>query len=175
MDSRSLALLLRGLTWVGAVLVLLMPSLMWLAPHAGTLGARNILLVPPLDAGDGSRPLLLAIVLPPYLVVAWGLVQLSGFCDRLARGDHLSRAAAIALKRFGWSLIASAALLPISRFALCAYLLSPVSGWELVHGLVRPLPVLAMALGLILGLIMIVFAAILEQATALAEESARFV
>jgi Protein of unknown function (DUF2975) len=173
MSNRSLAVMLRTLTWVGAFLVVLMPTLAWLGPHDSVSVGPTALLAPALDAG--TRQLALAILLPPYLVVAWGLVQLSGFCSRLARGDHFSQAATTALKRFGWSLIAAAVLLPPSRLAVRAYVMDTASWWEVLHGMLRTIPVLAVALGLILGLIMIVFAAILAQATELAEENARFV
>jgi hypothetical protein len=165
--------LLRALTWIAAVLVLLIPTLIWLGPRGSALVARAVLLTPEFDVADGSRLLLLAMVVPPYLVVAWGLVQLAGFCDRLARGEHFSRAAARAMKRFGWSLIASAALLPVCQLATRVYQKGALSGPDLVHGLLGSLPVLAMALGLVMGLIIIVFAAILRQATVLAEENAR--
>lgn len=166
--------MLRTLTWMGALLVVLMPTLAWLGAPDGVAGAGSGVLAPALEERDVARHLALAIVLPPYLAVAWGLVQLSGFCGRLARREHFSRAATTALKRFGWSLIAAAILLPVSRLALRAYVLDAT--WaELAQSMLRTIPVLALALGLILGLIMIVFAAILEQATALAEENARFV
>jgi hypothetical protein len=172
MSNRNLAATLRVLTFLGALLVVLMPTLGWLGAHQGMVGPRQETL------GQGvaaSREVALAIVLPPYLIVAWGLVQLSGFCNRLGRGDHFSRAASTALKRFGWSLIAAAVVLPISRLALRAYMTEVFNWWELFAGVFRTLPVLASALGLIVGLIMIVFAVVLEQATELAEENARFI
>jgi hypothetical protein len=175
MTIRSLAVTLRILTWMGAILVVLMPALAWLGPADGLLATRNALLAASSENGDGNRLLFAALLFPPYVAVAWGLVQLSGFCDRLARGDHFSRAAATALKRFGWSLVAASVLLPVTRLAARAYLSDGTGLWDLVQGLLRTMPLLATALGLIVGLIVIVFASILEQAKALAEENARFV
>jgi hypothetical protein len=175
MSNRRLAVILRVLTWIGAVLVVLMPTLMWAGPHDGIEAARGPLL-PILRAGDTSQRLAaLALFLPPYLIVAWGLIQLSGFCGRLTRGEHFSRAAASALKRFGWSLIGAAALLPLSRVIVWAYVMDGTGWHDLLHAALRTMPLLASALGLLLGSIVIVFASILKQATEIAEENARFV
>jgi hypothetical protein len=164
--------LLRILTWIGAALVLLMPILAWLFPNNG-LSALHAAF--PGGASDmGSRLPLLVLLMPPYLLVAWGMVQLSGFCTKLARGDHFSHAAAVALKRFGSALIAAAVLLPIGRTAAWAYAIDFANWSNALHGALRPMPILATAMGLILGMIVVVFAAILEQATELAEENARF-
>lgn len=169
MSNQNLARLLRALTWLGAALLLLMPTLTWLTRVEAWPGLRGA--IPEGGAGD---LVVLALLSPPFVLVAWGLVQLSGFCSKLERGDHFSRAAANALQRFGWALVAAAALLPFSRIAVRAYAMG--GGWDAVAlGFFRTMPVLATAMGLILGLIVIVFAAILEQATALAEENARFV
>jgi hypothetical protein len=174
MHYSSLALLLKLLSWVGAALVLLMPLLAWLFPNPGLVAYPGILASG--AAGDFAvRLSILLLTMPPYLLVAWGLVQLSGFCTKLARGNHLSRAAAAALKRFGSALVAAAVMLPVTRIAVRAYAID-IAGWsDVLHGMLRPLPILATAMGLIVGLIVIVFAAILEQATVLAEENARFV
>jgi len=175
MSLQSLAVTLRLLTWMGAILVVLMPALAWLGPADGLLATRSALLAATSADGSASRALFAALLFPPYVAVAWGLVQLSGFCSRLAQGDHLSRAAATALKRFGWSLVAASLLLPITRLAARALLTESAGILDLAQGLLRTTPLLATALGLILGLIVVVFAAILEQAKELAEENARFV
>jgi hypothetical protein len=117
----------------------------------------------------------LGLIFPPYLCVGWGLVQLSGFCSRLAKGDHFSKAAASAVRRFGWSLVAAAVALPLSRLAANAFVMGSAELPDLFATMLRAMPILATALGLILGLIAVVFASILEQAADLAEENARFV
>ncbi len=170
MSNHNLARLLKALTWIGAVLLLLMPSLAWLWRIDAWPGFRNAM--PEQVSGD---PVVLILLLLPFATVAWGLIQLSGFCSRLQRGEHFSRAASTALRRFGLALVVGAALLPLTRVLLRAYLHAGDSSIALAQGYLRALPILATAMGLILGLIVLVFAAILEQATALAEENARFI
>lgn len=168
MSNLRLAPTLKVLTWIGAGLLLLMPVLTWLSRSDAWPGFRGNF--PAAGVGD---PIVLLLLSPPFVLVAWGLVQLSGFCSKIERGEQFSRAAAVALQRFGWSLVAASALLPLTRIAVRAYLFGD---WAAVaQSFARTMPVLATAMGLILGLIVIVFAAILEQATALAEENARFV
>lgn len=175
MLNRRLAVLLRALTWIAAALVVAMPLAAWVSPdHGAGAPAPRALLAELFEDSAGSW-IVLALIFPPYLSVSWGLVQLSGFCARLSRGAHFSKAAAASLKRFGWSLVAAALLLPFTRLLAHAYTMQGEGLWELSQAVLRTLPVLASALGLILGLIAIIFAEILNQATDIAEENARFV
>jgi hypothetical protein len=127
------------------------------------------------DAAGIPRLAVFALLMPPYLATAWGLAQLSGFCARLVRGEQFSRAAAAALKRCGAALIVAAALLPASRLAARCLAQGGMQWDTAVQSLLGIMPILATAFGVIIGLIVIVFAAILEQAAGLAEENARFI
>lgn len=174
MMIQNLAVVLRLLTWGGALLVVVLPVLPWLGTPADLPAVPAASLPSAFNGTNAQRLLVIAMLLPPYVSVAWGLIQLSSFCVRLSRGEHFSRAAATALKHFGWSIIAAAALLPVTRIAAMAYVRPPDYWWEFLPVVLRVVPLLAMALGLIVGLIVIVFALVLKQATALAEENASF-
>jgi hypothetical protein len=160
---------LRFLVWLSIALVLLLPTLNWLLPDlpGGPALARHASL-----AGS-ERLFAWAIAMPPYLVAAIGLAQLALFCQRLRARGAFTREAAVALSRLGWSLMAAALLLPLSRFALGAYLapLAEAAGRPMVGVLL----LLAIGLGFLFGLVFVVFAAVLREATTLAEENASFV
>jgi hypothetical protein len=164
MSIPKLAAVLRGLTWAAALLVVVLPPLT--RSGAGFVAAGG---------APGNEPLAIAMLMPPYLVIAWGLIQLSGFCRQLARGAHFSESAARALLRFGWSLTLAACLLPVTRGIAMAVTYQPANAAEWGALLWRAPPLLASAIGLVMGLIMIVFAAILRQAKLLADENASFV
>jgi hypothetical protein len=167
----TLAHLLRVLVWIAAVLLILIPTLVWLSPAWQGVLQYQPGMVARADRAGTPRLLLVAALMPPYLSAAWGLFQLSGFCTRLSRGEHFSRAAATSLRRFGISLVLAAALLPPSRILARA-----LTQWETTtQPLLGVTPILAVLFGVVLGLIAVVFAALLEQATRLAEENARFV
>ena len=170
-----LAHLLRVLVWIAAVLVILIPTLSWLSPAWHGVLQYQPGIVTRADRAGTSRLLLFAALMPPYLSAAWGLFQLSGFCTRLSRGEHFSRAAAVSLRRFGISLVLAAALLPPSRI-LARALVQAGPNWEpTTQPLLGITPILAVVFGVVLGLIAVVFAALLDKATSLAEENARFV
>ena len=166
--------LLRVLVWVAAVLVILIPMLGWLSPTWQDITQHQQGMVTRANRAGTSHLLMLAALMPPYLSAAWGLFQLSGFCSRLSRGEHFSRAAAVSLWRFGIFLMLAAALLPPSRI-LARTLVQAASNLEPTQPLLGVMPILAVVFGVVLGLIAVVFAALLEQATKLAEDNARFV
>ena len=166
--------LLRVLVWVAAVLVILIPMLGWLSPTWQDITQHQQGMVTRANRAGTSHLLMLAALMPPYLSAAWGLFQLSGFCSRLSRGEHFSRAAAVSLWRFGIFLMLAAALLPPSRI-LARALVQAGSNLEPMQPLLGVMPILAVVFGVVLGLIAVVFAALLEQATKLAEDNARFV
>jgi hypothetical protein len=174
-SSMTVAHLLRVLVWIAAVLVILIPTLGWLSPGwQGVLQLQPAIVIRADRAGT-PRSLLFAALVPPYLCAAWGLFQLSGFCARLSRGEHFSRAAAVSLRRFGISLVLAAALLPPSRI-LARALVQAGPHWEATtQPLLGVTPILAVVFGVVLGLVAVVFAALLDKATNLAEENARFV
>lgn len=159
MRLERLAGRLRLLTWAAALLVLALPALSWDGQAAAEPGA------------DAWR---LALATPPYLAVAWGLLQLSGFYRRLAQGEQFTPAAAAGLRRFGLGLLAAALLLLPCRILAILYRAPMADLASLVEAVLRPVPVAATALGAILGLILIVLARLLDQATEIAEENASF-
>lgn len=167
------ARLLQVLTILGMALLLLMPALIWAEPGigrpaAGWRGALEGLAWPDRLAGW-------ALGLPPFLAAAIGLGQLHGFCRSLARREVFSAAAARALGRFGWCLIAAAIALPCSRLAVIWHVSPPGTSAGGMLALLGALPVLALLMGIIMGLVFVIFAAILDEATRLAEENAGFV
>ena len=121
----TLAHLLRVLVWIAAVLVILIPTLVWLSPAWQGVLQYQPGMVARADRAGTSRLLLFAALMPPYLSAAWGLFQLSGFCTRLSRGEHFSRAAAISLRRFGISLVIAASACCRPRASSPA----PCAGW----------------------------------------------
>ncbi len=171
MPIQRLATLLRALTWAAALLVVALPPLTRSGWYQSATRAAGDLPI----GTEGPGLLALAVAMPPFLAVAWGLVRLAGFCRQLARGHHFSQSAAHALRGFGWSLVIAASLLPVTRTITLAFT-TQVENWrELLTLPWRAPPLLATAIGLIFGLIMIVFATILEQAKQLADENASFV
>lgn len=171
MTSRlpALARRLRVLVWLGIVLLVAAPGLNWLDP---ALAERA-----PHFAGVwtvADRLAAWAIAAPPMLVVAVGLGQLLPFCRRVEEERVFTHAAADCIRRFGWAVIAAAVLFPLSRLAIGHYLggdpTSAVAWWRLAGGQA----LMATAVGLALGLALLVFGAILREATRLAEENASF-
>jgi heme/copper-type cytochrome/quinol oxidase subunit 2 len=77
------------------------------------------------------------------------------------------------LRRFGWSLIAASVLLPLTRLVLWLVIAGTAPGPE--SGLGGVILTMLVALGVIFGLVFVVFAAILREASRLAEENAGFI
>lgn len=158
MPPHPLVTRLRLLTWAAALLVLAVP-------------------VVTMDSGAtrlDRHPASVLMGMPPFLIVAWGLVQLSGFYRGVERGEPFTGAAVLALRRFGWALVAAAMLLVPCR-ALALYIdLQPLQpgGWIALLG--RPQAWIASALGAVVGLIAVVFARVLDRAAEIAEENASF-
>jgi len=157
---------------LGILLLILVPTLAWFGPmpgmpNAGVVPTRRVELPP------GQEVLGWLLAMPPYLAVALGLGQLMAFCRRLRDRRVFSGAAASALRRFGWSLLAASLLLPLSR----ASLLVLVGGFpdSLHFGMAGVVLAMFVALGATFGLIFVVFAAILGEAARLADENAAFV
>lgn len=174
MEIRSLALMLRALAWLGAILILLRP-LLGQGDGIEALMVAVSRSVADGQAGPFAQWLLLAMLLPPFLAVAWGLVQLAHFCGRLAQGEAFSRGAANMLTRIGWSVIAAAVLLPASRLLATAYVGSAQPFWQLLAETVRPGTLLSVTMGLIFGMIIIIFSGLLEKSVEIHEENARFI
>ena len=160
-----LAALLRTLVWIAIMLLLLLPSLNWFGARLGVAA----------EMGLRDRAVAWALAIPPFAVVALGLSQLLGFCRRLRDRGVFTATAATALGRMGAALMAGSALLPLSRAALGLYTRPPgLSVHDAIIG--RAATLLEMAfIGVMLGLVFVAFAAVLREATRLAEENASFV
>lgn len=166
---RRLVRLMRVLVWLGMALLVCLPTLAWidpgLMPGAGAGGTRTGL-------PTGQRLIGWALTLPPFLVLAWGLAQLATFCRDIEGPRRFTTAAAAALHRFGLALVAAGLALPASRLLVAMALdggavdLRPLAGTAVLLGL---------ALGLLFGLVFVVFAALLREATELADENEAFV
>jgi hypothetical protein len=155
--------------WTGVALLLLTPTVNWLLPGL-------------IDPSAGLRPLVLTmpqrvtgwlLAMPPYVIVALGLAQLAGFCRRIEQRQTFSSAGVDAVRRLGWSLIAAAAVLPITRLVLRSTVLADAAlGPGPLAGVLWILPV---AIGVVFGAVFVTFAAVLAEAVRLAEENERFV
>lgn len=167
-----LASILRRVLWAAILLVVLAPSLGWLVPDI----ARGLpaMLLGGADLPAAHRLIGLAIAMPPFLVVAFGLAQLQAFCRRVGDRRMFSRAAATALRRLGWALLAASLLLPLSRIGLW-WLLGGGAAPQSLGDWMMLLPALVVAIGVTFGLVFILFAAVLDEAARLAEENAGFV
>lgn len=169
-DLPRLATRLRLLVWLGIILLVTMPALVWLAsdlaPRWGQVTA---------DWTWGDRLIAFLLTAPPYWVAALGLAQFLGFCRTVAAAAVFTPAAVKSLRRFGGALIAAALLLPPSRLGLWVYIGfeagTEASAWGRVNiGQI----VLSSGIGLVIGLAVLVFASILREATRLADENASF-
>jgi len=164
---RGAARLLRVFVWIGIVLLLLVPVARWYLPELTNGGA--LAREPLTQLGGAHRLAGLALEYPPFLILAFGLGQLLGFCRKLSGRVVFSEAAATALRNFGWSLIAAAIALPASRFLLWLYSSVAADG---AVSVLTPGLLLPFAIGVVFGLVFVVFAAVLSEASAIAEENA---
>ena len=156
-----LATLLRALVWIAIVLMLLLPSLTGFGVRLG----------PAADMGLADRTVAGVLAIAPFAVVAIGLGQLLGFCRQLRDRGVFSATAATALGRVGLAMIVGSILLPLSRLGLDVYL-----GLPRAMAIGRVAVVLELGfIGMMLGIVFVAFAAVLREATRLAEENASFV
>lgn len=165
---RGAARLLRVFVWIGIALLLLVPVARWYLPELTNGGA--LAREPLTQLGGAHRLAGLALEYPPFLILAFGLGQLLGFCRKLSGRVVFSEAAATALRHFGWSLIAAAVALPASRILLWLY--SSVAAEGAAVSVLSPGLLLPFAIGVVFGLVFVVFAAVLSEASAIAEENA---
>jgi hypothetical protein len=164
-----LALRVRIAIWSGIILLVLTPTANWLLAGVAEPGAglRSMSLSTP------QRVVGWLMVMPPYLIVALGLAQLAGFCRRIEQRQTFTTAGVKAVRRFGWALIAAAAVLPITRLAVRTTVLADVAlGPGLLAGILWILPV---AIGAVFGAVFVTFAAVLAEAVRLADENERFI
>lgn len=168
-----MTLLLQAVAWLGIALLILLPTVNWIGPWltgGGGAEARRAV-------ASGDRVLAWLMVIPPYAVVALGLYQVTRFCRTVRHSQVFTVAAVTALRRFGWSLIAGSLLFPVSRLAVVLYINGGT--WPAVTaqaGAAVGLQfLLYVAIGVMFGLVLVVFATILGEASRLAEENASFV
>lgn len=147
--------ILQLLVWLAIAMLLVLPTLKWLEATGGTVAWL--------------------LALPPYLAVVLGLGELLRFCRAARHHGVFTKPATRALQRFGWSLIAGSALMPISRLVLAWWLGAGAVEAGRAFAPLGPAVLLAIALGAMFGLVLVVFAAILGEASRLAEENAGFV
>jgi hypothetical protein len=174
MSIKRLALFLRALAWLGALLVMVRPFIGW-SGASGLLGGISDPAVTAVFAGPlPARILPTVLLLPPYLSIAWGLAQLARFCACLAREEHFTRVAARSLARVGWSIVAAALLLPLTRL-IALSLIDGMSFAAVVHATLRLATILPITMGLIFGTIIIIFSALLDKSVQLQDENSSFV
>jgi hypothetical protein len=165
----QLALRVRIAIWTGIALLLLTPMVNWLLPGIMESGPGSRLVSLPMS----QRVIGWLLVMLPYAIVALGLAQLAGFCQRIEQRQTFTSAGVSAVRRLGWSLIAAAAVLPVTRLVLRWTVLADAApGPGLLAGISWILPV---AIGAVLGAVFVTFAAVLAEAVRLAEENERFV
>ncbi len=154
MELKRIALVLRGLALTGAAIVLTRPF----------------------TIADAALPLIpqIALSLPPYLCIAWGLLRLAGFSGHVAREQHFTRAAARSLMPIGWAILAAAVLLPMTRLIALFYT-RDASLAEMLTIALRPPTVISVTMGLIFGTIIVLFSALLEKSVQLQDENSSFV
>ncbi|NWH07972.1 MAG: DUF2975 domain-containing protein [Alphaproteobacteria bacterium] len=157
--------LLRLLVWIGIALLLLTPAATWLGgfSYAGEV-AKGLSL--------GGRFLAYAYAAPPFLFVAAGLAQLLVFCREAKDARVFAEPATRAIRRLGYALLAASAAMPLARLLLWTLIVQPPEAPQ--FKVITFSIVLAIAVSATFGLVCIVFAAILKEASALAEENASF-
>ena len=116
----------------------------------------------------------MSVLFPPFACVAFGLVQLAGFCGHLAREEHFTRAAARSLARLGWAVIAAAVLLPVTRVVALVWL-NAFGVWSLIIAALRLPTLMSVTMGLIFGTIIVIFSALLDKSIRLQDENSSFV
>lgn len=160
---------LRVLVWLGIVLLVILPALPWLDPDVGRRWPQSA------EWPAGDRLIAWAISAAPMLVIAVGLGQLLAFCRRVREGRLFTEAAVGPLRRFGWTIIAASLFFPVSRIALWSFAGVAPGAAALWGRFVFGQLLLTTGVGLVIGLALLVFAAILREASGIAEENASFI
>ena len=165
-----LASRLRTLVWLGIAMLIVMPSLAWFDPDLASRWPQS-----DFEWTWKNRLAAWALSAPPTLAVAIGLGQLLRFCGRVREQRAFTEAAATALRRFGWAIIVGACILPASRLGLWLYVGAVPTAAGTWTRFLFGQTLLAASIGLTIGLALLVFAALLREATRIAEENASFV
>ncbi|WP_420134929.1 DUF2975 domain-containing protein [Rhodopseudomonas sp.] len=175
--AARLVRLSRAMEWVttiGIVLIVALIAAAFLVPSwtrnllltkLGEIGARL-----PLDSGN--QALAAVIIAVPVVVMLWGLVNVRALFAEFARGRVFTAAAATHLQRFGIAVLAQGLLGPVTATALALALsLSNPAGQRML--------VLTFSsndyVSVIVGGVLIAVAAVMREATRLADENASFV
>ncbi|MFC0241081.1 DUF2975 domain-containing protein [Rhodopseudomonas telluris] len=175
--AAKLVRLSRAMQWVTTIGIVLIVGLVgaafvvpsWtrnvLLTKLGEIGARL-----PLDAGN--QALAAIIIAVPVAVMLWGLINVRTLFGEFARGHVFTATAASHLQRFGIAVLAQGLLGPVTATALALALsLSNPAGQRML--------VLTFSsndyVSVIVGGVLIAVAAVMREATRLADENASFV
>ena len=168
-----LAALLRAFVWIGIGLLMVVPVLRWHAPEL-VLGGGPLSQAANVPDIGAVRWVGFFLELPPFAIVAFGLAQVLGFVTVLRQRTMFSAGASKALRRFGWSLIAASAILPLSRALVWLYIGHIGEAKAAALPFAMPLFLLPVSFGVVFGLIFVLFGALMTEASRLAEENASF-
>lgn len=131
--------------------------------------------VPGQTASSTTFGLASLIMLIPVASASWGLLKLGDFGRRVGRSGPFDGSGATALSQAGISLLAAAMLLPPTRI-LAAWVGQTGTSFTAAFSAALTMPsVLAVFVGVALGLTLLVLAATLRQSIALLEENRAFV
>ncbi|WP_022720948.1 DUF2975 domain-containing protein [Rhodopseudomonas sp. B29] len=175
--AAKLVRLSRAMEWVTTIGIVLIVGLVG-AAFVVPSWARNLLLARlgeigghlPLDAGNQAVAAIIIAV--PVVVMLWGLLNVRALFGEFARGRVFTAAAASHLKRFGIAVLAQGALGPLTATALALAL-------SLGNPAGKRLLVLTFSsndyVSVIVGGVLIAVAAVMREATRIADENASFV
>ena len=173
---RSLAVirLVQGLTAAGALFLLVLPPLFWaradwvmqLGPAMAGIGTH------PVHVGGAARAWGAAVSLPLVGLGLFALWQLWRLFAEYAHGRALGQPALRHLRRFAWSVLATALLQPLAKAALSVALtVGNPPGQRLLSLSLGSSDYLA----LLLGAVLLAVAQVMHQAVLAAEENRGFV
>ncbi len=158
--------------WLAALLIVLLPTVAWLAPEV-TLGQR-LLGLP--SAAHALPPELAlrawAVLMAPVLVLEVAVLRVALFLRRVRHGGGLSHASAACIRQLGLALVASLALVPAARL-IVAHSLDEAARAGLASGAMLP-GTLVLSLGAA-GVCLLALARELARAAEIAEDNARIV
>lgn len=171
---RTLTWLVRALALLGALLLAVLPVVIWLSPDF-------VRAVGPAAAGIGSHPVVIderalllgaAVSLPAVLLGLAALAQLWQLFGEYAAGRVFGRRAQQRLRGFAWCMLASALAAPLLRAAL---------GVALTLGNPPGQRLLALSLywsdyvAILSSAVLLAVAVVMDEAVRLAEENQGFV
>lgn len=174
MDIKRTAQFLRALAWIGAALVVGRPLLGW-SDSLGLFATVSEVHFARVLSGPAPQGFVLILLMfPPYVSIAWGLVQLAAFCTHIALEQHFTRNAVRMLARLGWAIVAAALLLPMTRLLALAWI-DDLSFGAIFQTVLRLPALMSMMMGAIFGIIIIIFSSLLEKSVQLQDENSSFI